>query len=183
MRSAVLIVILMAGVAHAAAPASRGLLPPDPCRLLAAEDIQTVQGSVLKDRKGSSERVTSLEYRQCFFTAADFVRSVSLTVITASESAPAGATRAYWEKTFRPAPKAAPTSGRIPRKKDPPRPIEGLGGESFWTGDPRTGALYVMDGDVVLRISIGGVADEDERLRRSVALARTALRRLKAPAS
>jgi hypothetical protein len=59
--------------------------------------------------------------------------------------------------------------------------VPGAGEEAFWTGDPRTGSLYVLDGDVVLRVSVGGVADEAERLQRSLILAKAALERLKSP--
>lgn len=64
------------------------------------------------------------------------------------------------------------------KKKDPPRPIPGAGDEAFWTGDARAGALYVLSADAVLRISVGGVSDEEERIRRSKVLARAALNRL-----
>lgn len=176
MRSAVLMVTFAAGVTLGVAPASaRG----NGCALLTADDIRAVQGSALKDQKGSTEQLPDLRIEQCFFAAAEFPRSVSLTVITRGEGAPAGAVRAYWDRTFRAAPKPPPTSGRVPRKKDPPRIVEAAGDEAFWTGDPRSGALYVLDGDVVLRISVGGVPDEEERLRRSVRLAKTALQRLK----
>lgn len=175
MRSALLMVIFVAGVTLGVAPASA---QEDVCALLAADDIRAVQGSALKDQKSSTEQLPGLRVEQCFFAAADFPRSVSLTVITRAEGAPAGAVRAYWDRTFRAAPKPPPTSGRVPRKKDPPRVVEAAGEEAFWTGDPRSGALYVLDGDAVLRISVGGVPDEDERLRRSVRLAKTALQRL-----
>jgi hypothetical protein len=154
--------------------------PSDTCALLVAEEIRTIQGSTLRDRKASAETVGALHYRQCFFAASEFERSVSLTVISdAAGRSTDRAERAFWERTFKPVPKAAPPSGRVPRKKDPPRPVPGAGEEAFWTGDPRTGSLYVLDGGVVLRISVGGVPDEADRLQRSIILAKAALERLK----
>lgn len=176
MSAAVGLGVLLASLA-AGSPAQT---PPDVCTLLAAEEIRTVQHSVLRERKGSEETVGELHYRQCFFAATEFERSVSLTVIS---GAPGGsmehAGRAFWNRTFKPVVKPAPSSGRAPRKKDPPRLVPGAGEEAFWTGDPRTGSLYVLDDGLVLRVSVGGVADEAERLQRSIILAKAALERLK----
>ncbi|HXG69278.1 MAG TPA: hypothetical protein VNJ04_01555 [Gemmatimonadaceae bacterium] len=170
------IVWLVAGAAFKASPAQPAAASLDVCTLLGAEDIRAVQGVALKDRRKSGENVRGLDFAQCFFAAADFTRSVSLTVI--SGDAKDGA-RGYWQDTFhrRPPvpPAAAPAGGR---KKEPPRSIDGAGDEAFWTGDARAGALYVLSGDRVLRISVGGVTDPNERLRRSTTLAKVALEAL-----
>lgn len=65
-----------------------------------------------------------------------------------------------------------------PRKKEPPKAVSGLGEEAFWAGDRVTGALYVLQGDTFLRISLGGSRDEAARLERTSVLAKSALRRL-----
>lgn len=166
---------LVAGAALHAAPAQPAAANRDVCALLGAEDIRAIQGVALKERKKSGESVRGLEFAQCFFAATDFSRSVSLTLISGKTRDGA---RGYWQETFHKRPKntaAAPGSGR---KKPPPRSIEGTGDEAFWTGDARAGVLYVLNGDAVLRISVGGVPDEDERLSRSTALLRVALKRL-----
>lgn len=169
---------LVAGAALQAAPAQPASAKTGVCTLLGAEDIRAVQGVDLKERKESGERVRGLDFAQCFFAAKDFARSVSLTLISGTQ--PDGARR-YWQDTFHKTsqnaagPAAAPAAGR---KKTPPRAIEKAGDEAFWTGDAKAGVLYVLSGDAVLRISVGGVADEAERLRRSTALARVALKGL-----
>lgn len=45
-------------------------------------------------------------------------------------------------------------------------------------GNPITGILYVLQGDVFLRLSVGGIRKESARLEKSKALARAAIRRL-----
>jgi hypothetical protein len=140
--------------------------PTEVCELLSAEEILAVQGATVRERKLSDQRQTSRRFAQCVFATADFTRSVSLTIVT-------GDTAGYWADTFGPRQRAAS------RKKDPPRPIPAVGDEAFWTGDGRAGALYVLSAPVVLRISVGGAKEEGERIDRSTALARAALRRLR----
>jgi hypothetical protein len=178
---------LLSGAVLAGAPAqpldtARDRRPPiarDACALLGAEDIRAIQGVALTELKRSSETARGLQFAQCFFATKDFAHSISLTVTSGGTPA---AVRDYWQGTFhrsRP-PDATPTARAVSagRKKDPPRSIAGAGDEAFWTGDARAGALYVLRGDTVLRISVGGVADQDERLRRTMALANLALKRL-----
>ena len=149
--------------------------PPDACALLSADDVRSVQQTTVKERKPSVHTARGLRYEQCVFAAADFAHSVSLTLI----SGDAEGTRAFWSTTFHPQ-RTEAALARATRKKDLPRQVAGLGDDAFWTGDSRTGALYVLSGDRVLRISVGGASEEAERLRRSQALADAALRRLAA---
>jgi hypothetical protein len=150
------------------------------CGLLMASDIRRVQSAAVKEIKPSSEQRRGLHFGQCVYATTDFAHSVSLTVITAKEH---GGVGRYWQETFR------ETEGR--REKNTSRDEEGeqearrlaiLGREALWTGDSRAGALYVLAPDAVLRISVGGVAHEEERIRRSRQLASAALRRLHAGA-
>lgn len=138
-----------------------------------------MQEATLKERKGSHEQRKGLHFAQCFFATTDVARSVSLTVITGNAVSSEAGARRYWTDTFHPPQKSvAHVPARPIKKKDPPRPIPGAGDEAFWTGDARAGALYVIQDEVVLRISVGGVSDEEERIRRSKALAQVALARL-----
>jgi hypothetical protein len=58
------------------------------------------------------------------------------------------------------------------------QPIPALGEEAYWVGGPVTGALYVLQGELFLRISVGGVPKESIRIAKSKSLAATILRRL-----
>jgi hypothetical protein len=153
----------------------------DPCGLLAPEDIHSVQGVSVKERKRSENENRTLHFQQCLFATADFARSISLTLITEkSTQTKTNATRAYWEDTFHRPQNGSPAQASN-RKKNPPRSIAGIGEEAFWTGDAKAGTLYVKENGVVLRLSVGGVPDEEERIRRSKSLAQAALRRLVTP--
>ncbi|HEX9224994.1 MAG TPA: hypothetical protein VF860_16815 [Candidatus Acidoferrales bacterium] len=59
-----------------------------------------------------------------------------------------------------------------------PRLIHGLGEEAYWVGNPVAGALYVLQGETFLRISVGGVRAESARIEESKTLARAVLKRL-----
>jgi hypothetical protein len=59
-----------------------------------------------------------------------------------------------------------------------PRPISALGEEAYWVGSPLAGALYVLQGDLFLRISVGGVPKESTRIAKSKSLATAILPRL-----
>jgi hypothetical protein len=60
-----------------------------------------------------------------------------------------------------------------------PRPISALGEEAYWVGSPISGALYVLQGDVFLRISVGGIPEESARIAKSKSLATAVLPRLR----
>jgi hypothetical protein len=170
-------------LAGAAQPAPASSSAPDACRLLTAADIKRVQHAALKDTKPSVERVGAEEFAQCFFATTDYTHSVSLTVIRGAAGTPAS-TEAYWRKTFEKdhvaAARAAAAAGRKVKKHEAGTRVPDIGRAAYWTGDERAGALYVLAGDAVLRISVGGASDEKERFRRSRALAEAALKRLAA---
>lgn len=174
---AVIFAIAAAGAALQSPPAVRN----DACRLLAVEEISAVQDSPVKERKGSRQTGKRLVFDQCFFVAADFPQSVSLTVIS---SEAAGRARGYWESTFhRQAPPAGgaapPVRVKVGKRKNPPRSVGGTGDEAFWTGDARAGTLYVLSGDLIIGVSVGGTSSEEERIRRSTTLAQAAVARLR----
>jgi len=56
--------------------------------------------------------------------------------------------------------------------------IAGVGEEAYWTGNRFAGALYVLRGDMFLRISVGGIRDQQARIATAKALALAALKRL-----
>ena len=144
------------------------------CGLLTAVDIQRVQAASVKEAKPLTEQRKGLRFAQCVYATTDFAHSVSVTLISASSRR---AIETYWEDTFSEREERRETKASK-EEELPPRRMPRLGNEAFWTGDARAGALYVLGDAAILRISVGGVADETERIRRSRLLATTALRRL-----
>jgi hypothetical protein len=60
----------------------------------------------------------------------------------------------------------------------PPKKIESIREEAFWTSNRFGGILYVLKGDAFISISVGGADDEDTKIKKSKALAQKALQRL-----
>ena len=124
---------------------------------------------------------------QCFFGMAGSAKSVSLAVARANPAGNSKLTpRAFWHKQFHPEEREerkeektrAGQAGEREEEMPKARPITGLGEEAYWVGNPILGALYVLQGDMFLRISVGGIRQEPERIEKSKALARAALKRL-----
>jgi len=160
----------------------------DACSLLTGAEVEAVQGERVEDIKSSMQSSGGLSLSQCLFHTSIFAKSVNLTLAVPDQSGHSALTpRELWRKQFQP---GKPEKERRNRKKDlkgreaepdkemPPRRISGLGEEAFWTGNPVTGALYVLQGERFLRISIGGIGEESARIEKSTALARAAIKRL-----
>jgi hypothetical protein len=58
------------------------------------------------------------------------------------------------------------------------RKVSGVGDTAVWSGNRMSGALYVLKGNAIVRISVGGKGSEDEKIERSRKLAAIALRKL-----
>ena len=143
----------------------------DVCALLTSADFESVLGETIKERKPGTQPAGALQTSQCFF-ATSSAKSVSLTLTRTNPGGRGGLTaREYWRRQFAASEHDAADDRRA-------RPIAGLGDEAFWTGNRFAGALYVLRGDAFLRVSVGGIRDENKRIEASQRLAREALRRL-----
>lgn len=148
----------------------------NPCLLLTNGEIQSVQGHAPAQKVSSEQPAATFRFTQCYFRTPEFSSSVSLAVGTPLENDnKRSGPRRYWQQQFHSQKKEAP--GR--KKKEPPKRITGLGDEAFWVGDPVTGALYVLKGDLFVRVSVGGPGDQDAKIKRAKALASHALKRLR----
>ena len=117
--------------------------------------------------------------------------SVSLAILQpGSESATGREARDYWEKTMRGSSERSAGEaeredgihkserGEEEEKKSPPKKVDRVGDEAYWSGNRFGGALYVLKRNVILRISIGGPDDQETKITKSKALAEKALSRL-----
>jgi hypothetical protein len=160
----------------------------DACALLSAPIIQSVQGEPLKQAKGSQTQNSSMVVSQCFYTLPTFTNSISLTLnLPLPGNSTRTGPRTLWQKWFHGAAggkehdpdidSPQPTREEAEEKSTQPVPISGLGDEAFWV--PRfVGTLYVLKGDAVFRISIGGKQDDAARLRKAQLLTKSALENL-----
>ncbi len=158
------------------------------CTLLSSSVIKSVQGEPLKQSKGSQAQNESMVISQCFYSLPTFSNSISLTLnLPLSGNASRTGPRYLWKKWFHadtsdnqepdfdsPQPKQEGAE----EKSAAPVPVSGLGEEAFWVRR-FVGTLYVLRGDTVLRISIGGKQDDAARLRKAQLLAKSALENLR----
>jgi hypothetical protein len=147
----------------------------DACALLSAADIRRVQGQEPKETKASERRVGELTLQQCFYALPDFSRSISLEVTRGARA------RDLWKARFRE--REVDQDERDKKRdreeeEDRPERVRGVGEEAFWSGGLRLGGLYVLRKNAILRLSVGGNEPKARKLRRLIALARSALRRL-----
>jgi hypothetical protein len=160
------------------------------CGLITNEEVQAIQGSPIKDAKGSENSDGSFRIAQCFYNAETFNKSVSLAV-TQSDPASLKARnpKDFWKETFGRFESGAKEEKGDEEKKEslreqdeekgrPPKKIEGIGEAAYWTANRMGGALYVLKNDVFIRVSVGGPESEEAKINRSKALAEKALSRL-----
>ena len=159
----------------------------DPCGLISAEEVQTIQGSPIKDVKPSEQ---SDGIAQCFYNAEIFKKSVSLAVTQSDPASPkARNPKDFWKETFgryegeTKEEKGDEEKRESLREQDeekgrPPKKMEGIVEAAYWTANRVGGALYVLKNDVFIRISVGGPESEEAKINNCKALAEKALSRL-----
>ncbi|CAN5560530.1 hypothetical protein BH18VER2_BH18VER2_06230 [soil metagenome] len=164
----------------------------DVCSLLKAEEVAAVQGSPVRQTKSSTLADGKFLIRQCFYETVDFNQSVNLTLTVPDPNASTQLSpAAFWKEKFAPyqtgaVAREAGEKSREPRgeeegeRRDPPKKIEGIGDEAFWMGPD---ALYVLRGDVYLRVSLGGADSAETKIKKAITLMKPAVARLSSSGS
>jgi hypothetical protein len=185
----VLILALLSQAAAARQPPAAK--KPDACMLLADADVHAVLGVTVKERQPGTQQARGLLLSQCYLGTGT-PRSVSIALAGNTRSGGKTLTpRAFWRDQFHGRdeqtsarkggkPEAA-RKGETREQGETARPIGGVGDEAFWSGTRVAGALYVLRGNTFIRVSVGGISDEKERIEKSRQLAVTALARLPPP--
>lgn len=164
---AALACLVQAGAAHASRNA---------CELLTKKDIAAVQGQAFTNAKLTEQNDNAPPTSQCFYQLPAFTKSVSVTVMrprSASE---------YWKSHFANAVKED-DEDRDKKKPEeaeesPALLVGGVGERAVWTGNRLAGALYILHGNEILRISVGGSGSRDQKIAKSKRLAARTLKRL-----
>jgi hypothetical protein len=156
---------------------------PNACQLLTARDIAHVQGEEFKTAKLTESEANGLTVSQCFYALPSFTSSVSVDVMR-------GKTKAFWRGHFASAREAAGDDNDRDRSKGAPASreaeehqsaalkVKGVGDAAVWSGNRAAGALYVLKGDTIVRVSVGGAGSQEQKIERSKKLAARALRKL-----
>ena len=160
----------------------------DVCGLLTKKEIEAIQGSPIKETKSSARSDGAFRVSQCFYTATEFSRSVSLAVMQGDPDRPTTTSpKDFWKERFgrysgdeKERDKVKEETERKEEKEEsvPLKKIDGIGDEAFWASNRFGGVLYILKGDAFISISLGGTDDEETKLNKSKALAQKALQRL-----
>lgn len=169
-----------------AASSNKGTV--DACKLLTADEIQNIQRDTLKDIQPTARTGGTFIISQCFYATSQFVNSVSLTVTQQSSNTGAENIREFWKERFRSAgshdrerERARDNKAKALEEEEegaPPERVKGLGEEAYSVGNAKFGALYVLKGNKILRISVGGSHSQPERIQKMKSLAQYAINRL-----
>src|SRR5437762_7929883 len=153
----------------------------DACSLLTKEEVGSVQGPPVNETKSSEHSDGVFLVSQCFYTAAEFSKSVTLALVQSDQKqGSARSPKDFWKEKFDPYENEQPQihSGGEKEKGPAPKKITGLGDEAYWVSNRFGGTLYVLKGDAFISIGLGGTDDEDTKLKKSQVLAQKALQRL-----
>ena len=179
----------------------------DACSLLTGNEIANVLGEPLQELKPGVQSNGNINMSHCLFVTRDFAKSASVDVATpAAGDSGTRNLRAFWRNQFHvphalkeekhPASIKTPSNSAFLQSREAavepasqtgdddedaarkPRAISSLGEEAYWVGSPLAGALYVLQGNLFLRVSVGGVPKESTRIAKSKSLATAILSRL-----
>jgi hypothetical protein len=149
--------------------------------LLADADVRAVLGVTVKERQPGAQQAHGLLLSQCYLGTGT-PRSVSIAVAGNTRSGSKTLTpRAFWRDQFHGRDEHASERKGEKREQEgetEARAIRRVGDEAFWSGTRVAGALYVLRGNTFIRVSVGGISDEKERIEKSRQLALIALTRL-----
>ena len=172
-------------------------LPPEPriapCSLITNEEVGAIQHATITDAKSSAGVSGGMLMSQCYYNAREPNMSVSLAVIEHNpQDVSAPDAKSYWTESFRrlagdesdeekPGERKEKRGGVEREEKEkrvPPKRLDRIGEEAYWSGNRFGGALYVLAKDAIVRISVGGPDNEQIKIDKSKALALKALERL-----
>jgi hypothetical protein len=147
--------LLSLGVAATAAP--------NACQVLSMRDVARVQGAKYTKTRLTETTAEGMTVSQCYYTLPKLTDSVTVDLIR-------GNARKFWEEHFE-NPHNEAAEAEPEEKNNRPREIGGVGEDAVWSGNRLAGALYVLSGDTVLRVSVGGSGAEDEKIEKAKRLA------------
>ena len=153
----------------------------DACSLVSKEEVESVQSARVNETKSSEHSDGVFLVSQCFYTAAEFSKSVALALVRSDPKQ--GSKRSpkdFWKEKFDPYQDEEPKtkSGDEKKQGSAPKQIDGIGDQAYWVSNRFGGVLYVLKGNAFISIGLGGTDDQETKLTKSKALAQKALQRL-----
>jgi hypothetical protein len=151
------------------------------CSLLTGEDIRIVQGETVRESKESIQRGGAVILSQCYFILPTSSKSISLEL---ARPAPKAAAQHPVGELWRQ--RIAATERRNGEEEEERKggsgqrvKIHGVGQEAVWVRMGPTAALYALDGERWLKVSIGGTESEKRKIAKAKRFLLLALQRLR----
>jgi hypothetical protein len=159
--------------------------PKSACELLTKKDLAGVQGETFAETKLTKATEGALSVSQCFYRLPTFANSISVTLMR-DPNGSAGASRAWWDARFAKSDEEAEPNPHAERRARDDEDesghgavrIEGIGDKALWSGNRLMGELDVLDHSNIVRISVGGAGDVEEKIAKAKRLAAVILVRL-----
>lgn len=161
-------------VANAPAAPEEKVAPVDACALLTSEEIASVQGEPVQQTTPTTKATGVFAVSQCYFALPTHSNSI---VVTVTQAGNARELSRQWSEMFH-SEHTEREEKEEGKEKAPPREVQGLGEQAYWTGSSIAGALYVLKGNRHVRISVGGPGDVNAKIDKAEALAEFILKRL-----
>ena len=188
---ALALLVAIAGCKKQTATSGSNQTKIDACSLLTKDEVQKMQESPVIDVKASENADGSFRYSQCFYSTQVFSESISLAVTQRNPASDkARDPKTFWKETFGRYEAQTKEMEKDDEEKKkslgeedeergaPPKKIQGVGDDAWWTANRMGGAIYVLKGNVFIRISIGGPEKQESKIEKSKTLAAKALSRL-----
>jgi hypothetical protein len=152
----------------------------DACSLVSKEEVESIQASPVTEAKSSRSSNGDFLVSQCFYTAAEFSKSVTLALIRKDPTQRnSRSPKDFWKEKFGERERDEKSEGKTAESEGPaPKRISGLGDDAYWLSNRFGGILYVLEGDAFMSIGLGGTDDEQSKLEKSKQIAQKALERL-----
>lgn len=148
---------------------------PGICKTFSAGDLEQIQGAKLRLVK-PPEHDGKLTVASCYFRMDPDAKSVSLEIISRSKG-DAMDPREFWRSRFDKSREEDEGEAESTERRRPPEKIDNLGDEAYWFDTGRDGALYVLRGGKIIRLSLGGATPRDRKKKQAEQLARVIVTR------
>jgi hypothetical protein len=141
---------------------------PTACQVLTPRDIGRVQHAKLVNTKLTETSTSGIDVSQCFYQMPHFTDSITVDLIR-------GKAREFWEKHFG---DVRTVSDEVEERESQSTSVSGVGEKAVWSGNRMAGALYILNGDTIVRISVGGAGSTEQKIEKAKKLGAKVIRKL-----
>lgn len=143
--------------------------PLTACQVLTPRDVRRVQGARYTDTRLTESKSGDVTVSQCFYRLEHFTDSITVDLIR-------GDAREFWDKHFG---EVKPVrNGEEEEHESEATAVSGIGEKAVWSGNRMSGALYVLSGDTIVRVSVGGAGSQQLKIEKAKKLAARVVQKL-----